>query len=178
MTTDKTGALYEAVQPRRKKRDWRLWAALGLFLAALIAGLAPTVWSLRYQARYRQFEDCLARDRIYARKFETMTLQTGGETYQLDLGEGYDTFVSALVIAGAGRVDQPAPDRAPDAVIAYGNGSALSLWGEALEGYVGTGDGVREGVYLRYDGMLGESYAYDTDKLDMDRILLWLRPKT
>ena len=178
METDRTGDMYSAVRPRQRKRDWRLWAAIGLFLIVLAGGVVPTVWRMRYQARYREFVDLLARDRVYARKFGTLTLETGGETYGLDLGEGYDTFISALVIAGPGRVGQPVPGRDPDAVIAYGNGSALSLWEQDLEGYLNAGDdGVKEGVYLLYAGMRGESYAYDTAGLDLDRILLWLKPE-
>lgn len=48
----------------------------------------------------------------------------------------------------------------PDAVLTYGDGSSLELWGVELEGYQ---TNVKEGVLLRYVDPAGTVYCYDTD---------------
>ena len=95
--------MYARVRREGKKRDWRLWLAIGLVVAVLGGGVLGAVWSVRYQYDYKDFIDWLARDTIYARKFGTLTLETGGETYPLELNEGYEKFRVALAVDGWAR---------------------------------------------------------------------------
>lgn len=178
MPRTEAAAMYDLVRPARKKRDWRLWAVIGLFVLVLGVGVLGAVWSVGYQLDYKDFLNCLSRDGIYARKFESLTFETGGETCALDREKGYKTFVAALSIAGPGRTGSP-PDRDPDAVVDYGNGSTLSLWRVELKGYTGgwAGGNPQEGVFVQYEGRRGERYAYETSGLDMGRTLNWLIPK-
>ncbi len=168
--------MYARVRREGKKRDWRLWLAIGLVAVVLGGGVLGAVWSVRYQYDYKDFIDWLARDTIYARKFGTLTLETGGETYPLELNEGYEKFRVALAVDGGGRLGSP-PDRDPDAVIDYGNGSRLELWDIPLTGYQNIPDGKMNGLFIQYHGRLGEQYAYDTKGLDLARCLNWLLPE-
>lgn len=51
----------------------------------------------------------------------------------------------------------------------FGNDASLELWGVELVGYVDTN--AKYGLFLRYTYPDGKTYAYDTDKITIEKAL-------
>ena len=159
-----TASLYDGVRTARTPRhDKKLWIAIAAAVLFLAVSTAPMVWAAHYQRQYRLFSTDLAESSLYARQHGCLTLERDGETFPLEPGAEYDSFLFRLVNTGSGRVGK-APDEPPLATLDFGNGAKLALWRVKLAGYISND---REyGLYLLYTYADGGTYGYDTEDLD------------
>ena len=152
--------MYERVRVCHRSRPREsLLAGGGLLCAGIFAvGATMAVYSCWYQLRFRQFLSDLAASTVYA--YQNGTLQIAADGRTLPVGGGpLSPPPPARAGDGPGRLVEP-PAWMPDAVLTYGDGSSLELWGVELEGYQ---TNVKEGVLLRYVDPAGTVYCYDTD---------------
>ena len=165
--------MYEAVRsdPRAQSADRTLIGGILLCVALLGLVVAMVIWSGWYQLRFRQFISDLSSSTVYAYQNGGLQMEMDGQKIQVE-GDPVYAVYQAVAFDGAGRLVER-PERAPDAVLTYGNGSCLELWGIELEGYQNDAE---EGVLLRYVDQSGASYCYDTDGLRLEALVGQMSP--
>ena len=152
--------MYERVRVCHRSRPRESLLAGGVLLCAVIFAVvaAMAVYSCWYQLRFRQFLSDLSGSTVYAYQNDSLQMEADGRTVRVE-GDPVYTLYQAVAEDGPGRLVEP-PAWMPDAVLTYGDGSSLELWGVELEGYQ---TNVKEGVLLRYVDPAGTVYCYDTD---------------
>ena len=152
--------MYERVRVCHRSRPRESLLAGGVLLCAVIFAVvaAMAVYSCWYQLRFRQFLSDLSDSTVYAYQNDSLHMEADGRTVRVE-GEPIYALYQAVAEDGPGRLVEP-PAWMPDAVLTYGDGSSLELWGIELEGYQ---TNVKEGVLLRYVDPAGTVYCYDTD---------------
>ena len=157
--------MYEKIR-RTHSRSGSKNGLLGVVLAVCLivtAVLVGMVWqACRYQLDYRKFVSDLSNSTAYAYKHNSLTITMDGQTYPAEQ-ENIHRIYSRMINAGPGRPGK-APASAPEASLEYGDGSFAELWNVKVE----NSSTDREiGLFIRYVNQDGESYAYDSDRLEL-----------
>ena len=160
--------MYETVKssPRTQPADRTLIGGILLCAVLFAVVAAMVIWSCWYQLRFQQFVSDLSDSTVYAYQNGGLQMEAAGKQVQIEGDLVYEVY-QAVAFDGAGRLAER-PERAPDAVLTYGDGSLLELWDMELEGYQSD---TAEGVLLRYVDQSGVSYCYDTDGLRLDVLI-------
>lgn len=163
--------LYEQVKGGRKpKGNQLLWMILAVCLVLLGIAIALILWSCRYQLRYRAFVSDLSNSTVYASKNHCLRAESDGQTVRLSTENAYKVYVE-IVSAGPGRLGK-APGEEPAAVLDYGDGSRVEFWSVKL---VNSSTDREYGLFLRYTSQEGKTYAYDTDRVSLEKMAQYLR---
>ena len=135
--------------------------AILLFVTALLLG------GYLYYGSFRIFVQDFSRATSVNYRKGSVTVTTEEENFVLTDENVYYVY-NAIVNAGRGRLAE-APERKPDALLKYQFGGTLELWEVDLKNTSSQRD---SGLFLRFTNMDGEVYAYDTDRLTLDRLPL------
>ncbi len=161
--------MYEEVREAKPKtkNNLRLWLILSGCVLFLGLVTALIIGSYAYYASFRGFmSDFSEATNLNYRKGEVL-VTTAEEEFYLSKENTYFVY-NVIVNAGRGRLGE-APTREPDAVLDYKFGGKLELWdidlksGEANQ---------KRGLFIAFTNKEGEVYAYDTDRLVLERLPL------
>ena len=172
--------MYEeiTVKESKPKKEWKLFSVTGIAVVVMVFVIALFVGGYLYYSSFRTFAGEFSQTTSVNYRKGAVTVTTAEETFQLATENIYFVY-NCIINAGRGRLGE-APAREPDAVLEYDFGGKLELWEIKLD----DGDGEKRGpydprreygVYIRYIGTNGYEYAYDTDRLTMDRLPLTAR---
>jgi len=156
--------MYEKVRRRsRREKNGPLVTAIAICLAVVVFCLVMAYWwGFRYRAKYSSYVSDLSRSTVYAYNHDSLIITMDGESYPA-ARENIHEIYSRITNVGYGRVGTP-PDRAPDALLEYGNFTRLELWSIVPENTTNTR---ASGLLIRFTDHTGETYAYDTDRLEL-----------
>ena len=161
--------MYEDITAEKTKsagnRKLVLYASISvavlLFVTALLLG------GYLYYGSFRTFVADFSHSTSVTYRKGSVTVTTETETFTLSDENVYFVY-NSIVNAGRGRLGQP-PERKADAVLQYQFGGTLELWEVELDDRQSRRD---HGLFLRFTDLDGETYAYDTDRLTLDRLPL------
>ena len=172
--------MYEeiTVKENKPKKEWKLFSVTTLAVVLMVAALSLFVGGYLYYSSFRTFAGEFSQTTSVNYRKGNVTVTTAEETFNLSAENIYFVY-NAIVNAGRGRLGE-APSREPDAVLEYSFGGKLELWEVKLEDdgqeKHGPYNPKREyGLFIRYSGMNGYEYAYDTDRMTLDRLPLTAR---
>lgn len=158
------GTFYTAVrQDRKRRRDWRFCAVLGLVLALTMAVVGPMIWSIRYQLRYREFVEALSESTLDSYRTGSFTVERDGETTPLSGGCGYQIYSLAAGLT-PGRWRKPPAESAP-VTVHYGDGAALAFWEVPLRNQKSA-----TGLFLWYTDPEGRGMGFDSPLLHLSGV--------
>ena len=154
----------------RIKRDWLLAALIAAALAVLLLVVLPLVSSMRLLYGFHRFTEDTAESFVYGERGECLTASFEGETWSVST-QGAGRLYDAIVRNGAGRPRTEMPETG-GLCLDFGDGSALWLFPVPFDGAAREND---TGVLLWYARADGTHYAYDTDGLQMEDVLRFVR---
>ena len=158
------GTFYTAVrQDRKRRRDWRFRAVLGLVLALTMAVVGPMIWSVRYQLRCRDFVEALSESTLVSYREGSFAVERDGETTPLSGGCGYQIYSLAAGLT-PGRWRKPPAESAP-VTVHYGDGAALALWEVPLRNQASD-----TGLFLWYTDPEGRGMGFDSPLLHLSGV--------
>ena len=163
--------MYEevAVKENKPKKEWKLFSVTTLAVAAMVFTIALFVGGYMYYSSFRTFAGDFSQTTNVNYRKGGVTVTTAEESFALSRENIYFVY-DAIINAGRGRLGE-VPARQPDAVLEYTFGGKLELWKVNLEGNAN-----REyGLFIRYSGTDGYEYAYDTDRMTLERLPLTAR---
>jgi len=164
--------MYEEItrKKQRPKGNRRLVTLTSLAVAILVFTTALLVGGYLYYGSFRAFVGDFSNTTSVTYRKGSVQVRTAEEEFQLSRENIYYVY-NCIVNAGRGRLGE-APDRQPDAVLHYEFGGRLELWEIKLEDSTSSRE---NGLFIRYCGINGYEYAYDTDRLSLDRLPLTAR---
>ena len=172
--------MYEEVVEKKEKpgKEWKLFSVTTLAVLAMVFAIALFVGGYMYYSSFRTFAGDFSQTTNVNYRKGGATVTTAEESFALSRENIYYIY-NAIINAGRGRLGE-APSREPDAVLEYAFGGKLELWEIKLEDDAkekhGPYNPIREyGLFIRYSGMNGYEYAYDTDRMTLDRLPLTAR---
>ena len=163
--------MYEevTVKENKPKKEWKLFSLTTLVVVTMVFVISLFVGGDLYYTSFRTFAGEFSQTTSVNYRKGSVTVTTAEESFDLSKKNIYFVY-NAIVNAGRGRLGE-APSREPDAVLEYSFGGKLELWEIKLED-----NAEREyGLFIRYCGTNGYDYAYDTDRLTLDRFPLTAR---
>lgn len=163
--------MYEeiTVKERQPKKEWKLFSVTGIAVVVMLFTIMLFVGGYLYYGSFRTFAGEFSQATSVNYRKGGVTVTTEEETFKLTEDNIYFVY-NCIINAGRGRIAE-VPQRQPDAVLEYTFGGKLELWEMKLEN-----NATQEyGLFIRYCGMNGYEYAYDTDRLTLDRLPLTAR---
>ena len=163
--------MYEevTVKENKPKKEWKLFSVTTLAIVIMIAVISLLVGGYLYYSSFRSFAGEFSQTTSVNYRKGNVTVTTAEETFDLSKENIYFVY-NAIVNAGRGRLGE-APSRKPDAVLEYTFGGKLELWEVKLEENANQ----EYGLFIRYSGSNDYEYAYDTDRMTLDRLPLTAR---
>ena len=161
--------MYEeiTVKETKLKKEWKLFSVTGIAIVVMLFVIALFVGGYLYYGSFRTYVGEFSQTTSINYRKGGVTVTTGEENFELSQENIYFVY-NAIVNAGRGRIAE-VPQRQPDAVLEYQFGGKLELWEVKLEG----GTSNREyGLFIHYLGSNGYEYAYDTDRMTLERLPL------
>ncbi len=163
--------MYEKTIGRaRTKRDWLLTGVITAAVVILLIVVLPLISSMRLMYGFNRFKQELTESFVYGERGRCLTASYEGETWSVsegDAGRLYD----AILRNGAGRPKQEMPET-EGLFLEFGDGTALWIFPVSFDGAAREND---MGVLLWYERADGTCYAYDTDGLQMEIVLDYVR---
>lgn len=161
--------MYEEISAKKKKaadnRKLVVWVSLCVFILILVTTLL--IGGYLYYSSFRGFVGEFSKTTSIAYRKGAVQVTTQTEKFYLTEENVYYVY-NSVVNAGRGRLGE-APQWEPDAVLRYPYGETLELWTVKLD----LDTSRREyGLFLRFTNVIGETYAYDTDRLALDMLPL------
>ena len=164
--------MYEeiSVKETKPKKEWKLFSVTGIAVVVMVFVLALLIGGYLYYGSFRTFVGEFSQMTSVNYRKGSVTVTTEEETFELSQENIYFVY-NAIVNAGRGRIAE-VPQRQPDAVLEYKFGGKLELWEVQLDK---TTSSREYGLFIHYLGSDGYEYAYDTDRMTMDRLPLTAR---
>ena len=161
--------MYEEVIDVKKKtaREWRLTGVVTLAVVLMLFVTAVLVGGYRYYSSFRTYVADFSQTTSINYRKGSVTVTTAEESFELSNENIYFVY-NCIINMGRGRIGEP-PDRQPDAVLEYEFGGTLELWNSKVEN---SRNNMEYGLFIRYRGVNGYEYAYDTDRLYLERLPL------
>ena len=161
--------MYEEVVEVKKKsrREWKLFSVTGIAVITMLFVIALFVGGYIYYGSYRTFAGEFSQTTSVNYRKGGVTVTTVEETFELSQDNIYYIY-NCIVNAGRGRIAE-VPNRTPDAVLEYHFGGRLELWDVTTHNSKTKNVA---GLFIRYCSATGYEYAYDTDRLTLDRLPL------
>lgn len=161
--------MYEELgtQKRKMENNRKLVMLICICAAVLLLVTALLIGAYLYYGSFRQFVGDFSSATSVTYRKGSVSVTTQEESFVLS-GENVYFVYNAIVNAGRGRLAE-APERAPDAVLDYQFGGVLELWEVDLKD---SSSRTENGLFIRFTNLRGEVYAYDTDRLTLDRLPL------
>jgi len=161
--------MYEEISERKEKtgKEWRLISVTSFAAIAIVLITGVLICSYLYYGSFRTFTGEFSKTTSVNYRKGSVTVMTAEETFSLTKQNIYYVY-SCIVNAGRGRIGN-APEREPDAVLEYEFGGKIELWETEVKN---SGSDREYGLFIRFCGMNGYEYAYDTDRLTISRLPL------
>ena len=167
--------IYEDITEKKQKSagNRKLAIYVSISVAVLLFVTALLLGGYLYYGSFRTFVTDFSNATSVTYRKGSVTVVTEEETFTLSDENVYFVY-NSIVNAGRGRLGQP-PERKPDVVLQYQFGGTLELWEVQLDDGQSRRD---QGLFLRFTNLTGEVYAYDTDRLTLDRLPLTQKDNT
>ena len=164
--------MYEEVTVKqiKPKKEWKLFSVTGIAVLVMLFVLALFIGGYLYYGSFRTFVGEFSQTTSVNYRKGGVTVTTEEETFNLSHENIYFVY-NAIVNAGRGRIAE-VPLRQPDAVLEYKFGGRLELWEVELDERTSNRS---LGLFVHYLGSNGYEYAYDTDRMTLDRLPLTAR---
>ena len=161
--------MYEEVTAVKKKtvKEWRLFSVTTLAVVTMVFVIALFIGGYLYYSSFRTYVGNFSQTTSVNYRKGGVTVTTAEETFDLTAENIYFVY-NCIVNAGRGRIGE-VPERQPDVVLEYEFGGKVELWEIAVEN---SRNDMEYGLFIRYCGVDGYEYAYDTDRLDLERLPL------
>ena len=167
--------MYEDITAKETKSvgNRKLTVYVCISVAILLFVMTLLIGGYMYYGSFRTFVTDFSNATSVTYRKGSVTVTTETETFTLSDENVYFVY-NSIVNAGRGRLGQP-PERAADVVLHYQFGGKLELWEVKLDDRQSRTD---QGLFLRFTNLTGEVYAYDTDRLTLDRLPLSAKDNT
>ena len=155
----------------RKKKDKSILPWLVAALALILVFVAILSMGVLNNTKFRHFKEDLQADVEYARNGGSVEYAVNG-TVQPATFRTPDAILFALSEASAGKrfKGEPAEEK-NNLSVDFGNGDHILIQSVSIR----DGDGnFSPGILVIYTGSNGKTYAYDTDRITMNKIKLYI----
>ena len=163
--------MYEEVTAVKKPtKEWKLFSVTTMAVVAMVFVICLFIGGYLYYGSVRTFAGDFSQTTSVNYRKGGVTVTTAEETFELTAQNIYFVY-NCIINAGRGRIGEP-PERQPDAVLEYEFGGKLELWNTEVKN---SKNETKFGLFIRYCGVNGYEYAYDTDRLNLERLPLTAR---
>ena len=165
--------MYEQIRQNRRHRRGK-WLYVLLISCLLLCGVTVAMVA-HVLAQEHDFKQYIA-------DFSSSTSHAYSQGYLLASLEGRQRQITGddvhslynLIVNCRGIKEQKRPQSQPEVTIDFGDNSQMAFWASKLENST---NGREYGLLIWYQNQEGDTYCYDTDRLDIDRVKLILRRK-
>ena len=152
------------------RKDWKLAATVAVAAVMLLLLVLPLFFSGRHLYQFHRFTQDAAVSFVYGEQNGCLTASYDGEEW-LVRDSGASQLYAVIVSKGAGRRKRQLPD-GEGLTLDFGDVSSLRIYSVPFDGAARERD---TGVLLRYERADRSVFAYDTDKLQFEEVLGYIR---
>ena len=156
---------------KQSKKDFGLLIAILVVVVLLGLASIPIISSNVMSAKYKTFRKYYTESMNTSRQSGEMTVTKGTEEISCSVDSASEIY-GLLFDAGMGKKQKQIPEG--DGIkITFADGTSILF----LETDIPEKSALRDkGLFVRYEGLDGYVYQYDTDRLTMDSIMLKIKP--